>query len=152
VIWLKFLHIGIMFAAVALAVGGEVILTRAASTKNVVAIRSVFGAAAPVMRFVPMAFGLGALVGVIAALVGDFNPLAPWLIAAYVLFVIAAVVGARAGAWARSVGMAAGKSPEDAPSAELVAAIEDPQARMLRWVNYLIVAVFIALMVWKPGA
>ena len=149
---LKFLHIGIMFAAVALSVGGELILARAAATRNVVAIRTVFLAAAPVMRWVPIVFGLGALVGLIAALVGAFNPLAPWLIAAYVLFAIAAVIGARIGAWARRTGMAAGQSPEDAPSAELAAAIDDPQAQILRYVNWAIIVIFIVLMVWKPGA
>ena len=149
---LKFLHIGVMFGAVALAVGGELILTRVATTRNVVAIRTAFGRAAPAMRFIPMLFGLGALIGVAAALLGEFDPLAPWLIAAYVLFVIAAVVGARAGAWARRVGMAAAASPEDAASAELEAAIDDRSATIIRYANYVILVVFIYLMVFKPGA
>lgn len=149
---LKFLHIGIMFAAVAVAVGGELILSRATATRNVLTIRGTFGAAAGVMRWVPVLFGLGALVGIVAALVGSFDPFAPWLISAYVLFVIAMAVGGQIGAWAQRVGMAAAASPTEAPSAELQAAIDDPRAAILRYLNWAIVIGFIALMVFKPGA
>jgi xanthosine utilization system XapX-like protein len=149
---LKFLHIAIMFAAVAVAVGGELILLRAVATRNVVTIRGTFGAAAGVMRWIPAIFGVGALVGIIAALVGAFNPLAPWLIAAYVLFAIAMAVGGQVGGWAQRVGMAAAASPAEEPSGELQAAIDDPRARIMRYVNWAIVIGFIWLMVFKPGA
>lgn len=150
--YLVYLHIAVMFSAVALAFGGELILNRLAGTRNVIAIRTGFASAAPVMRFVPMLFGLGALLGVAAALFGQFDPLAPWLIAAYILFVIAAVVGARAGVWARSVGMAAAASPVEAPSPELEAAISDRTHEIMRWADYLIILVLLFLMVFKPGA
>lgn len=149
---LKFLHIAIMFAAVALAIGGELILLRATATRNAVTIRGTFGAAAGVMRWIAPLFGLGALVGIIAALVGAFNPLAPWLIAAYVLFVFAMAIGAQVGGWAERVGKTAAASPDDQASPELLAAIDDPRAAMLRYLNWAIVLAFIALMVFKPGA
>ncbi len=149
---LKFLHIAIMFSAVAVAIGGELILTRAAATRNVATIRGTFGAAGPLMRLVPFLFLLGALVGVIAALVGAWNPLALWLIIAYVLFVIAMGIGAQIGAWAQRVGMAAAASPEDAPSAQLSAAIDDPRAVIFRYANWVIVIALIFVMVYKPGS
>jgi xanthosine utilization system XapX-like protein len=149
---LKFLHISIMFAAVALAVGGEMFLSRAAATRNVLMIRGTFGTAAGVMRWVAPLFGLGALVGVIAALVGAFDPFAPWLITAYVLFVVASLIGSQVGGWAQRVGIAAAASPTEAPSPELAAALDDQRARVMRYLNLLIVAVFIFLMVFKPGS
>jgi hypothetical protein len=48
--------------------------------------------------------------------------------------------------------MAAAASPEDAPSAELQAAVDDRSATIIRYANYVILIVFIYLMVFKPGA
>ena len=149
---LKFLHISIMFAAVALAIGGETFVARAAATRNVLTIRGTLGAAMGVMGWVAPLFGLGVVVGIIAALVGAFDPFAPWLIAAYVLFVVAMVIGSQVGSWAERLGKAAAASPIEAPSPELAAALDDQRARVTRYLNMAIVAVFIFLMVFKPGS
>ena len=149
---LEFLHIAMMFSAVAVAIGGELILTRAAATRTSRPSAGRLAPPAPGRASSLFLFLLGALVGVIAVLICACNLLALWLIIAYVLFVIAMGIGAQIGAWAQRVGMAAAASPEDAPSAQLSAAIDDPRAVIFRYANWVIVIALIFVMVYKPGS
>ena len=92
--WLVFLHIGSMFVAVTLSYGAELLFLvalRSGLTQNV---RAVIVAVTPTVRFIPVFYGLGALFGVLTAIAAGFNLFAPWLLIAYVLFIVLIGVGA----------------------------------------------------------
>ena len=146
-----FLHVFTMFLAVALAVGSELVLHRVAATENVAAIRTIFGAAKPLVKAIPMAYGIGFLLGIVAAIVASFNLLAPWLLISYVLFIITSVLGGRViGGWAEKVEQAAAQNQGDTPSAELKALLHDQRATQGIIANLIVIALIIAMMVFKP--
>jgi Na+/melibiose symporter-like transporter len=82
---LKFLHVGSMFLATALALGPSVLLYLIARTEDVGAIRRAFGHARAVFRLGGAFYGLGLLFGFIAALTGQLDLTQSWLVTAYVL-------------------------------------------------------------------
>ncbi len=146
-----FLHIFTMFLAVALSIGSSLVLQRVAATGNVAAIRTTFGAAAPIGRATPMVFGIGLLLGIIAAIAWPFNLLAPWLIISYVLAAASSYVSAAiVGKWATKVGRAAAMNQGDAPSSELQQLIGDKQAAQAIYANAAIITVIMFVMVFKP--
>jgi hypothetical protein len=146
-----YLHIFTMFAAVALSVGPAWVLHRVAATEDVAAIRTAFGVAQPLGRVAPMVYGIGFLLGIIAALVASFNLFAPWLLISYVLFVISSVLGGRVvGGWMAKVGRAAATNQGDVPSAELKQLLHDKGAWQGTIANLVVVALIIAMMVFKP--
>lgn len=149
----KFFHILTMFAAVASAAIPEVVLYRVAASNNVPAIRVVSGIASTLGKMLPIFFVGGAIFGLLAAFTGELNFLAPWLIAAYIVFVIAMVTGAAiTGPWTGAMSTAAEASPSDAPSPELQAVIHDGRAMIGSVILLSSIVVIIFLMVVKPGA
>lgn len=149
----KFLHVLTMFVAVATAVIPEIVLHRIAARNNVPATRVVAGYAAGVGKLLPVFFVGGAIFGLLAAATGEIDFFAPWLIAAYIVFVIAMVIGATIlGPWAQHMAVAAESSPDAAPSAELTALIHDRRAIIGAVVLMSSIVVIIFLMVVKPGA
>ena len=148
----KFLHIALMFSAVAATVIPEVVLHLVANTRDVRAIATMAHIAERIGKVVPVLFVSGAVFGLLAAWVGSMNFLAPWLIAAYVLFVTATVVGTLfTDPWVARLRTAAVASG-DAPSAELIAVIDEPRSKVASAFLMLLVVVIIAIMVFKPGA
>ena len=146
-----YLHIFTMFLAVALSVGSEWILQRVAVTENVAAIRTIFGAAKPIEKAIPMVYGIGFLLGIVAAIVASFNLLAPWLLISYVLFIVSSVLGGRVvGGWAGKAEHAAAQHDGDTPSAELKALLHDQRAVQGMIANLIVIALIIAMMVFKP--
>ena len=146
-----FLHIFTMFLAVALSVGSEVVLHQVASTENVTTIRTAFKAAQPIGKAIPMVYGIGFLLGIIAAIVASFNLLAPWLLISYVLFVVSSVLGGRViGGWAEKVQQGAEANQGDVPSEDLKALLHDKRATQGMIANLVTVALIIAMMVFKP--
>jgi uncharacterized membrane protein len=140
-----------MFLAVALSVGSEWVLQRVAATENIAAIRTVFGAAKPIEKAIPMAYGIGFLLGIVAALIASFNLLAPWLLISYVLFIVSLVLGGHVvGGWAEKVEHAAAQHDGDTPSAELKALLHDKRAVQGMIANLIVIALIIAAMVFKP--
>lgn len=103
----KFLHIGSMFLATALAVGPLVVFTLILRTGDRGAIHRAFGFAEPVARAGGAFYGLGILFGVVAALTGSIDLTAKWLLNAYVLFVLLGANGVYAERWMRQVELAA---------------------------------------------
>ena len=95
-----------------------------------------------VFRFGSAAVGLGVLVGLwLAAAYGFWRP---WLVASYVLAVIAALNGAIIeGGWARRLVAA---SPDGVASI-----LTEPLPRLANWVGLALWAVLLWLMVAKPG-
>jgi hypothetical protein len=146
-----FLHIAIMFTAVALTIGPTVLLRRIGKSGDVPAIRRSFAMAAPIIRVAPVLYGLGAALGIVAIFTNGFDPLQPFLLIAYGLFVLATVVGIRLNApWFQRVVQTSAESPDEAPSFELAAVLHDPVARFLDWFDPLIILLFVLDMVVKP--
>ena len=146
-----FLHVATMFAAVSVALGPGLLLERIGHSGDVRAIRRAFGMAAPIVKLIPPLYGLGALLGIVAIFTNGFNPFAPFLLIAYALFILATVVGIRVNnPWFSRVVKLSGESPDDAPSPELSAAIDDPTIRWVNWLDRLIILVFIFDMIVKP--
>ena len=83
--FLKFLHVGSMFLATALAVGPSVLLYLIARSGDLAAIRRSFAHTTSVFRVGAAFYGLGLLFGFLAALNGQIDLTASWLITAYVL-------------------------------------------------------------------
>jgi len=148
----KYLHIVAMFFFVAMALSGEVVTRRVAMTQDVGAIRTTVKSVKVLVG--PVAIGLllsGLTFGFIAALTGQMNLLAPWLILAYVAVVAAAVLGfAITDPWVGRLDRAALASPTDAASADLVAVIREPAARYATFALMFLIAFLVFVMVVKP--
>ena len=148
----KFLHIAFMFTAVAGTVIPEVVLHMVANTRDARAIATMAHISERIGKVLPAFFIGGAIFGLLAAWAGQMNFLAPWLVAAYILFVAATAIGIIfSDPWVARIRTAAVASGDGPPSAELEAVIEEPRAKIASAVLMLIVLVFIALMVFKPG-
>lgn len=148
----KFLHILTMFAAVAGATIPEVVLHWVAGSGDVRAIRVVAGIAERIGKMLPIFFVGGAVFGLLAAATGSLDFFQPWLIGAYVVFIIAMVTGATTtGPWAGRMAAAADASGNDGPSAALELVIHDRRAFVGSVVLMSAIVVIIFLMVFKPG-
>lgn len=146
-----FLHIATMFSAVAIALGPEWLMHRAARSGDVPTIRGVFGMSQPLAKVIPAVFILGLIFGLIAVFTGGFDPLAPWLLLAYVLFIVAMLTGGVvSGPWQTRVYELALKSAVETPSEELAAALHERRARAAYWLSIVIVVLIIFDMVIKP--
>ncbi len=88
-----FLHIGLMFTAVAASFGVELFLYIAYRTGQVGVVRGVGAAVMRVGPAIPMLFVLGGLAGLATALSFGVDLLVPWLVIAYVGFGLAMVNG-----------------------------------------------------------
>jgi hypothetical protein len=84
----KFIHVGSMFLATALAIGPSVLLFLVARTGSVDTIRRTFVHATLVFRVGAAFYGFGLLFGFVTALNGSIPITTPWLIAAYVLILV----------------------------------------------------------------
>jgi hypothetical protein len=148
----KFLHILSMFVAVAATVTPEVVLHVVASSREPRAIATFAHTAERIGRIVPPFFVGGAIFGLLAAWTGQIDFTEPWLLATYVLFVVAIITGATiTDPWVARVRTAAAASP-DAPSPELLGAIDDRRSRIASAWLMTTTVVIIGLMVFKPGA
>ena len=119
---LKFLHVGSMFLATALAVGPSVLLYLIARTGNADTIRRAFAHTTSVFRAGGAFYGLGLLFGFLAALNGQIDLTASWLVAAYVL--VAVLIGFNLGfeRWTKRIDRAV-EDPSN-PAAALDTAIQ----------------------------
>jgi hypothetical protein len=146
---LKFLHVGSMFLATALAVGPSVLLYLVARGGNLDAIRRAFGHVTSVFRAAGALYGLGLLFGFLAALNGQLDLTASWLVTAYVLVGILIVFNLWFERWTRRVETAVA---DDARAAtELPVAIDSraPIYALAGMVTVTLLLVFV--MVVKPA-
>lgn len=149
----KYLHIASMFFAVALAVSSELVLRAVANSGEVVAIRTVTARVRPLANISTALFLAGVAFGIVAALTGQIDLLATWLILAYVAFLGAMALGITiSDPWVGRLERAAADSPDDAPSDALREVIADPLARAATWTLMILVAVLVYVMVVKPFA
>lgn len=100
---LKFLHVGSMFLATALAVGPSVLLYLIARSGNVDAIRRAFGHTTAVFRAGGAFYGLGLLFGFLAALDGQLDLTAGWLVTAYVFVGVLIIFNLGFERWTRRI-------------------------------------------------
>jgi uncharacterized membrane protein len=146
----KYLHILSMFSAVGLVVGTDLLLHRVADSADVRAIRTTFALFKPINSAIPVMFALGLIFGLITAFTGQMNFLAPWLILSYIVFGLTFAVGGIAGRWTANMAEAAAASPDDGPSADLTALINQRAPRVTSYLGFLAVIVIVFLMVVKP--
>jgi uncharacterized membrane protein len=116
---LVFVHIALMFTAVALAYGGVVFFLVALRNRNYPNVIAIASGSKTMERLIPPMFGLAGIFGVVAAIVNGYNLLAPWLIIAYVLFVVLTVIGALStGPTIKRIGDALAAAPAGEPTPE----------------------------------
>jgi hypothetical protein len=99
----KFIHVGSMFLATALAIGPAVLLYLIARSGSADAIRRAFGHTTMVFRVGAGFYGLGLLFGFVTALNGSIPITAGWLLAAYVLVVLLIAVNFSFERWTHRV-------------------------------------------------
>jgi hypothetical protein len=150
-LWL-FLHIAVIFTAITVGYGVTLLLRIAYMSGQVGIMRGVGYAAGKVGPLIPILFIAGGLFGLLTALATGTDLLVPWLLIAYVLFVIAMLIGIfENAAMGRKLGpllMAADVSqPLPAAVREL---FDSPRARYLLVIDVLIPFLFIFDMVVKP--
>jgi hypothetical protein len=146
-----FLHVLTMFVAVAMGYGPAILMIAASRSNDIVALRGVLSAAFRLEKLIGPTFVLGLAFGLVAIFVNDFDPLAGWLIIAYVLFAVAAIFPqVFTSPWLKKVAAAADTSPDDHPSDELRALLTSPRNRVMLALDALIVVALIADMVLKP--
>jgi len=151
VVFLKFLHIAAMFCAVGVSIGTDMMAHRVAGTGDVRSIRTFFAQARQLVMLMPILFLTGLALGLLTALSGALNLLAPWLLIAYVLFGLTLALHATIGArWFRRMDELAIASPEDQASLDLLAVANSPSARYLTWYTIAMIVFFVFLMVTKP--
>ena len=142
----KWLHIGAMFMATALAVGPFVVLYLVARTGDLLSIRRAFPFSTPIGRIGGAMYGLGILFGAVAALTGAIDLTAKWLLTAYVLLVVLGVNGLLAERWMGRVHAAA----EAGGSEEVERLVRAPSAVTLLTVMVVVTLAIIFVMVVKP--
>jgi hypothetical protein len=148
-----FLHITTMFAAVGVGYGITTFVRLAYMTGQVTALKGVGMAAARLTPLIPVLFISGGLFGLLAAIVGPYskNLLAPWLVIAYVLFVIAMLIGARVNApEGKRLGMALRSVPDGPIPPEIDAFFTDQRMNAITVLDYVVLVLLIFDMVVKP--
>jgi hypothetical protein len=102
-LFLKFLHVALMFMGAALAVGPAVLLYLLARSGDPVAIGHTFKRAERVFQISTACYGLGIVAGFAAAFAGTLDLTASWLITAYVLVAALGIHGTLFGRWTKTV-------------------------------------------------
>ena len=142
----KWLHIGSMFMATALAVGPFVVLYLVARSGDLPSIRRAFSFSTTIGRIGGAMYGLGILFGIVAALTGAIDVTATWLLTAYVLVVLLGVNGLLAERWMGRVHTAA----EEGGSDEVDRLARAPSAMTLLTIMVVVTLAIIYVMVVKP--
>ena len=146
-----FLHVATMFSAVAASLGPAYVLGRIGRHADVPTIRRAFALNQPLAAAIGPLFTGGAILGIVAVFTNGFDPLAPWLLIAYVLVAAATFTGITInGPWLRRVTSLSAESPDGAPSAELTATLNDPKMHAVDWFDRIVILVLIFDMVVKP--
>jgi hypothetical protein len=150
-LWL-FLHIAVIFTAITAGYGITLVMRIAYASGQVGVMRGVGYVAGKIGPVVPALFIAGGVFGLLTAIATGTDLLAPWLLIAYVLFVIAMLIGIfETAPTGRKLGpllMAADVTqPIPAAVREL---FDSPRARWLLVIDVLIPFVFVFDMVVKP--
>ena len=149
--WLKFAHVLTIIAAIALAEGAILPTYIAARRGDVEGIRQGIAVSEIGEKIAnPLAL-VSILFGIAAALAGQIDLTASWLVGTYVLLGIAIAVGIFGGfRHIEQIKKAAIESPTDAPSVALEAALSSRWTLAVSFLPPLIMATIVLLMVLKP--
>ena len=148
----KYLHIVSMFFAVALALSTELVVRAVAASGDAHAIRTAVARVKPLGSGATLFFLLGIAFGIIAALTGQIDLLAPWLVLAYVAVIGAFAIGIFiTDPWVNRL-EAAATGGDSAGSSGLQAVIAEPLPRWATWVLMGLITLLVFLMVVKPFA
>lgn len=148
---LKAVHVVLVLAALALALGPEVLIFLAARSGNARNIRFLVDLAAPLTKLAPVTFVLALAAGLTMAVRGGYDLLAPWLVASYLLFALALVVDVALHIpWVTRLRAAASASGDE-PSAELSSALADRRGLVSLCVGPTVFVIITVLMVVKPA-
>ncbi len=148
---LTFLHIAVIFTAISMTVGPAILLRVAVRSGNARTIQGVAETLGGIGRFIAPVFITGGLLGLAAAIASGYDLLAPWLLIAYVLFVVGAATGGAGEArWTADVARAAADNPEIVPGPALVAVVTSTRGWVLFWAFNAIVLLLVFDMVVKP--
>lgn len=150
--WLKFAHIVTIIAAIGLAEAPILAIVLAARRRDVVALRGAMDAGmlgekvANPLALVSIAFGIA------AAIAGQINLTASWLVGAYLLLALAIGLGALGGfRHEERLVAAAEASPADRPSEELQRLLDSKWTGLLAFAPPIIMGSVVFLMVMKPA-
>ena len=114
-VFLKFLHVALMFLGAALAIGPATLLYLLARSGDPAAIGRTFQLAERVFQISTVCYGLGIVVGFVAAVAGALDLTASWLITAYVLVAVLGVHGILFDRWTKNVAARMGSSAANEP-------------------------------------
>ena len=102
-VFLKFLHVALMFMGAALAVGPAALLYLLARSGDAAAIGRTFRLAERVFQISTACYGFGIVAGFAAALSGTLDLTASWLTTAYVLVAVLGAHGILFDRWTKKV-------------------------------------------------
>lgn len=150
--WLKFAHIITIIAAIGLAEAPILAIVLAARRRDVVALRGAMATGlvgeqvANPLALVSITFGIA------AAIVGQIDLTASWLVGAYLLLAAAIGLGLFGGfRHEERIVAAAEASPTNRPSAELERLLDAPWTGVVAFGPPIIMSAVIFLMVMKPN-
>jgi MFS family permease len=148
---LLFVHIGLMFGAVMISLGPALVMRIAEQSGQMALVRGVALASKPLGPAIPIAFISGGIFGLLTAINVGYNLLAPWLVIAYVLFLVAMITGAGIN---RTFLLRLAPLVKDAPDGELTepvrALFAEPRYRFVNILDYVVILALIYDMVAKP--
>ena len=90
---LLFFHISLIFSAVTISFGPALIMRLAERSGQMALVRGVALASKPIGPAIPILFISSGIFGLLTAINVGYNLLAPWLVIAYVLFLVAMITG-----------------------------------------------------------
>lgn len=145
-----FLHVFTMFAGVALGYGLMAWLWLAARSRDLVAIRGMTSVVGRYPQLIGGGFTLGVVLGGVAIFTNGFDPLAPWLVIAYVLAVGLVLSGSlMIGPWVKRLGEVVATTEGDTAD-PLPAPFTDGRSRVLLSLDLLMLVAIIFDMIVKP--
>ena len=148
---LLFLHITVMFGAVAIGFGPALLLRLAYQRGQLAAVRGIGIASAMVGPVIPIGFVVGGLLGLVTAISFGFNLLAPWLVLAYIGFLIEMVIGfTESRSRGAELGRLLASTPDGPITPELKAYFGDRRANVVLVIEYAVLIALIFDMVAKP--
>jgi hypothetical protein len=148
---LLFGHITVMIAAVVISYGPALMFQMATRTGQVAPVRAL-SAATGLGIWIPILYIAGGLLGLATAINFGYNLLAPWLVIAYVLWLIAMVNGGGIHApFFRKVAALTITTPDGPITGELAALIADRRERTAAAVDYVVIVAILFDMVVKPS-
>ncbi len=144
----KYLHVVLLFFAIALAVSTELVVRRVAGSGDAQAIRTAIASARPLANGSTVLFLAGIAFGIVAGVTGNMDLLAPWLIFSYLAVAGSFAIGMFVlDPWVARLETATAGTPP-----ELAAVVGEPIPRAGSYALMVLIAIIVFMMVVKPFA